>query len=204
LSLEQERSWLIEKIEIEAEEALSVEEKRRIAKILIESEVWDGFMSKRFGQVKRYGLEGSEAMLVSIDAMMRLAGEELNHVVIGMPHRGRLNLMVGLLGYPAAGIFRKLKMGASELTGDGTADVLSHLSCQRTIESGGSRLAQATLLPNSSHLESVNPIVQGFTYGLMMGEGQVVLPLQVHGDAAFNGQVPRHLVFHAIIASREW
>lgn len=87
-------------------------------------------MAKRYGQVKRYGLEGAETMLVAIDTIFRSMASHHAHVVIGMPHRGRLNLLTGLLGFPAEAIFHKM-LGESELSPSvvgGTGDVLSHLS----------------------------------------------------------------------------
>lgn len=183
----EETSWLESRIEEMAKIQPSQEEKERIARLLIESEVFDNFMAKRFGQVKRYGLEGCESMLVALDAVFR--GCLAEHAVIGMPHRGRLNLMVGLLGYPTEAIFYKLK-GNSELSDTRlSADVLSHLS-----HSGKARDNEAlrvTLLPNSSHLETVNSATQGFAYALGNLKGpksQTVLPIQIHGDAAFAGQ----------------
>lgn len=122
----QERAWLYETIEAMTDIHASPALRRHMAKILLQSEVLDQFMAKRFGQVKRYGLEGSEAMMVAMEILLGLSKSE--HVVIAMPHRGRLNLMVNLLGYPPEALFHKLT-GASELPNDvpGTADVLSHL-----------------------------------------------------------------------------
>lgn len=180
-----ERTWLAEKIESIHDVQASPARQKQIAKLLVESEAWDKFMAKRFGQVKRYGLEGAESMIIAIDTMFQVAAGSVKHSVIAMPHRGRLNLMIGLLGYPPEAIFHKLQ-GNSELPFEGSADVLSHLSLQNEIRPG----MKATLLPNSSHLESVNPVAQGFAYGLLNElETTEVLPIQIHGDAAFNGQV---------------
>ncbi len=182
-----EVTWLTEQIEKMQDIKASVSKQKRIAQLLIESEAWDAFMGKRFGQVKRYGLEGAESMLVAIDTLFQLSNT-VHHAVIAMPHRGRLNLMTCLLGYPAEAVFNKLQ-GNSELSSDGSADVLSHLSYQGNIKLGGKE-GLVTLLPNSSHLESINPIAQGFGYGLLkdLGSSSEVLPIQIHGDAAFNGQ----------------
>jgi probable 2-oxoglutarate dehydrogenase E1 component DHKTD1 len=178
----EERHWFEAKIE--ALPPVTKAMQQRIAKLLVESEVFDHFMGKRFGQVKRYALEGCESLLVAMDAIFNARG--FDHAVIGMAHRGRLNLMLGLLGYPAEALFHKLQ-GNSELPAEisgATADVLSHLSLQHRIQLGDKSQAVVTLLPNSSHLEAVNPVSQGFAYGLA---GRV-LPIQVHGDAAFAGQ----------------
>lgn len=182
---ENERTWLAERIETMHDVQAGAPRQRQIAKLLMESEAWDKFMARRFGQVKRYGLEGAESMIIAMDTLFQLGTGSVKHSVIAMPHRGRLNLMTGLLGFPAEAIFHKLQ-GNSELACDGSADVLSHLSLQNEIRPG----MKATLLPNSSHLESVNPISQGFAYGLLKNlKITEVLPIQIHGDAAFNGQV---------------
>lgn len=121
-----ERAWLYDTIErlggMRAAPALQ----RRLARILVVSEAFDHFMARRFGQVKRYGLEGGEALLAAVEVLLQTTSAE--HLVFGMAHRGRLNLMVGCLGYPAAAVFYKLT-GSSELPPEwpGSADVLSHL-----------------------------------------------------------------------------
>lgn len=181
-----ERHWLTARIEAMHDVQATASRQKQIARLLVGSEAWDRFMGKRFGQVKRYGLEGCESLVVALDAVFQVA-EGVDEAVLAMAHRGRLNVMVGLLGYPAEAIFHKLQAGASELAGPGTADVLSHLSISNSVELGG-KMARATLLPNSSHLESVNPIAQGWAYGQMKGKSKSILPIQVHGDAAFNGQ----------------
>lgn len=176
----EERRWFEAKIE--AMQPVTKAMQQRIAKLLVESEVFDHFLGKRFGQVKRYALEGCESLLVAMDAIFHSSTFE--HAVVGMAHRGRLNLMLGLLGYPPEALFHKLQ-GNSELPSGGSADVLSHLSLQNRIHlQDCNSSALVTLLPNSSHLEAVNPVSQGFAYGL---SGKV-LPVQIHGDAAFAGQ----------------
>ncbi len=115
----------------EQQEAAAV--KLAICRRLIQSDALDTIMSKRYGQVKRYGMEGGEGMLIAIDAIIDAAkggkAEGGSHIVIGMPHRGRLNLLYGALGMPAEVIFSKLT-GANELSSPApfyTGDVLSHL-----------------------------------------------------------------------------
>ncbi len=96
---------------------------------MADAEQFDQFLAKKFAQVKRYGLEGNEAMLPLLDALLGAAARHAStHVVVGMPHRGRLNLLTGLLKYPLPALFHKMK-GGSELPPGvrGTGDVLSHL-----------------------------------------------------------------------------
>lgn len=121
-----ERAWLYDTIErlgsMQAAPALQ----RRLARVLLVSEAFDHFMARRFGQVKRYGLEGGESLMAAIEVLLQATSAE--HLIFGMAHRGRINLMVGCLGYPTAAVFHKLA-GNSELPPDwsGSADVLSHL-----------------------------------------------------------------------------
>jgi probable 2-oxoglutarate dehydrogenase E1 component DHKTD1 len=147
----------------------------------LESETFDLFMAKRFGQVKRYGLEGGEGMLAAMREMLLAHPSDTS--VICMPHRGRLNLMTGLLGYPLEALFARLK-GRRELPDNipGSGDVLSHLWLDQ--KNGQHR---HILLPNSSHLEAVNPVHMGVVRSLQ-SSGTPVLPIQIHGDAAFSGQ----------------
>jgi probable 2-oxoglutarate dehydrogenase E1 component DHKTD1 len=94
-----------------------------------DSEMFDQFLAKKFAQVKRYGLEGNEAMMPLLDALFNASARHgSTHVVVGMPHRGRLNFLTGLLKYPLPALFYKMK-GASEIPAGirGTGDVLSHL-----------------------------------------------------------------------------
>lgn len=147
----------------------------QLACLMLKSETFDAFMAKKFGQVKRYGLEGGEGMMVCLQELLSKLS-----VVIGMPHRGRLNLMTGLLHYPLEAVFAKLK-GRKELPDShaGSGDVLSHLWTDVNIDG-----ARHVLLPNPSHLEAINPVHMGATKSL----GNTFLPIQIHGDASFAGQ----------------
>lgn len=175
----EERNWLINKINCFSVN-WSGDEKREMARLMIESEAFDAFMQKRFGQVKRYGLEGLESLVVAVERLIQLTNPK-STVVCGMAHRGRLNLLKGPLGMDARAIFAKLK-GKSELRG-GSADVLSHLCVNHVFK--GKRLI---MLPNPSHLEAVNPVQQGFLHGLLTVEGGELLGVQIHGDGAVAGQ----------------
>ncbi|EPZ32973.1 Transketolase-like, pyrimidine-binding domain-containing protein [Rozella allomycis CSF55] len=201
-----EREWFINRIESGTKE-ISSDVRRDILKYLLQSEVWDQFMSKRFGQVKRYGLEGGETMLTSVQSLILGCVNRNNininifdgieNVVIGMPHRGRLNLLQVLLKDDPRRTFYKLK-GNSEfgqLAGI-SGDVLSHLSIFKDLDIDGRKI-HISLLPNPSHLEAINPVAMGksrakehafIEQGKSQKLGDKVLCLQIHGDAAFYGQ----------------
>ncbi|EIW54703.1 dehydrogenase E1 and transketolase domain-containing protein 1 [Trametes versicolor FP-101664 SS1] len=202
-----ERLWFSHLLESESEEARRVgaEQRKRIHKLLAQSEVFDQFLQLKFPNLKRYGLEGGESMLPALDALFGGAAEAgVEHIVVGMPHRGRLNLLTGLLELPPSALFHKIK-GGSELPEEYTVagDVISHLTASPGLEYPGARKpVKVSLLPNPSHLEAVNPVALGKTrakqFALLKaleraGEteckpGDRVMCVQMHGDASFTGQ----------------
>ena len=117
----------------------SKEQEENFLKLLQESEIFDNFLAKKFPQVKRYGLEGSESMMIAIDSLFEtLSKSDIGTLVIGMPHRGRLNFLNGILGFPARAMFSKIK-GNSEFPEGihGSGDVLSHLGISTTLSQYG-------------------------------------------------------------------
>ncbi|GFY41628.1 probable 2-oxoglutarate dehydrogenase E1 component DHKTD1, mitochondrial [Trichonephila inaurata madagascariensis] len=200
---ENEKEWLtreFEKIQLECK--ISHEEKKDLVNELIKSEVFDNFLATKFATVKRYGGEGAESMIgffLEIFRQSCLAG--LKDVVIGIPHRGRLNLLTGLLNFPPVIMFKKM-LGFPEFPSDidATGDVLSHLTGLTEYKFKDSSV-HITLLPNPSHLEAVSPVVVGYARSrlqtLKLADYETnsskevdypVLPIQVHGDASFSGQ----------------
>ncbi|KAJ7928025.1 thiamine diphosphate-binding protein [Mycena leptocephala] len=181
--------------------ALSVPLKERIHGLLARSEVFDNFLQLKFPNLKRYGLEGGESMLPALDSLFSAAAKGgVSTIVLGMPHRGRLNLLTDLLQYSATSLFHKIKGGAEipeDLGAEG--DVLSHLVASPILKyDGASNPIHVSLLPNPSHLEAVNPVALGKTrakqYSLLKTSpedcnlGDKVMCVQLHGDASFTGQ----------------
>ncbi|KAL4266844.1 alpha-ketoglutarate dehydrogenase family protein [Pleurotus pulmonarius] len=175
--------------------------KRRIHELLAKSEVLDHFLQLKFPNLKRYGLEGGESMLPALDSLFSLAARGgIQHIVLAMPHRGRLNLLTDLLKYSPAALFHKIKGGfeiPEDLGADG--DVLSHLVASPTLHyEGASHPIKVSLQPNPSHLEAVNPVALGKTrakqYTLLKTSpsdcklGDKAMCVQLHGDASFTGQ----------------
>ncbi|KAG5335307.1 hypothetical protein C0989_001492 [Termitomyces sp. Mn162] len=206
-----ERLWFSHLLESESlpstEEApitiIDYEVKRRIHELLARSEVLDNFLQLKFPNLKRYGLEGGESMLPALDSLFSSASHGgIQHVILGMPHRGRLNLLTDLLHLPPVALFSKIK-GSSELpdlVGHSAAqgDVLSHLVASPKLDYGAPNPVKVSLLPNPSHLEAVNPVALGKTrakqYALLKTSpadcelGDRVMCVQIHGDASFTGQ----------------
>ncbi|KAI8913998.1 thiamine diphosphate-binding protein [Powellomyces hirtus] len=196
-----ERKWFAQLVESYNYKKLEKSEKQRIFELLSKSEVFDHFMAKKFPQVKRYGLEGSESMMIVLDTLFKEAnGAGIRDVVLCMPHRGRLNLLTDLLEYDPTALFHKVK-GNSEFPEDipGSGDVLSHLATSVDLNYGHKTPVHVAMLHNPSHLEAANPVALGKARAKQMymyeaGQesdcyiGDRVMCVQMHGDAAFCGQ----------------
>lgn len=203
LSSLEERLWFSDRFEELKNTSFSAEEKTRLAKIMLESQEFDHFLATKFATVKRYGGEGAESMMGFFYELFHQANHSgVTDVVIGMPHRGRLNLLTGLLQFPPELMFRKMR-GLSEFpdTSPAIGDVLSHLTSSIELDFGADRPLHVTMLPNPSHLEAINPVAQGKTRARQQlrqeGDyspeesaqpGDQVICLQVHGDGSFTGQ----------------
>lgn len=212
LSNKSEREWIADQLETNFHDLkYTATEKRRYWELLSRSERFDRFLASKFPNLKRYGLEGGESMLVALERIFEECGAlNVKDVVIAMPHRGRLNVLTQLLDFDLRLLVRKLK-GKSEIpeeilrrTPAYTGDVLSHLFCSTKIRTSEESDVNAHVLPNPSHLEAVSPVGLGFARSFSMIDGvgpyaqQIqnaekrigddVLSLQIHGDAAFGGQ----------------
>ncbi|WP_374573852.1 2-oxoglutarate dehydrogenase E1 component [Phenylobacterium sp.] len=193
-----QKAWLQERIEGRDKEITFTQEgKVAILKKLIEAEGFERFLHKRFPGTKRFGLDGGEAMVPALEQIIKRGGAlGVKDIVIGMPHRGRLNVLAAVMGKPYQIIFHEFQ-GGSSLPSDveGSGDVKYHLgaSSDRTFDGNSVHLS---LTANPSHLEIVNPVVigkarakQAFTLRETPTAGRGhVLPLLLHGDAAFAGQ----------------
>ncbi|XP_023283554.1 probable 2-oxoglutarate dehydrogenase E1 component DHKTD1, mitochondrial [Seriola lalandi dorsalis] len=203
LSSLEEREWFADRFEELKRKSFSTEERRQLAKIMLESQEFDHFLATKFATVKRYGGEGAESMMgFFYELFHQSAHSGVTDIVIGMPHRGRLNLLTGLLKFPPELMFRKMR-GLSEFpdTSPAIGDVLSHLTSSVELDFGAGHPLHVTMLPNPSHLEAINPVAQGKTRARQQlrkeGDyspedsaqpGDQVICLQVHGDGSFTGQ----------------
>ena len=193
-----EKSWLQERIEGRDKEIVfSREGKVAILKKLIETQGFEGFLHRRFPGTKRFGLDGGEAMVPALEQIIKRGGAMgVKDIVIGMPHRGRLNVLAAVMGKPYHVIFHEFQ-GGSSLPSDvqGSGDVKYHLGASSDREFDGNSV-HLSLTANPSHLEIVNPVVigkvrakQAFTLREQPSAGRGhVMPLLMHGDAAFAGQ----------------
>ena len=207
-----EQDWLYQKFENLNEAKLSTEDKKSLATEMIKSQNFDNFLATKFSNVKRYGGEGAEGMMGFFTELLGPNALELGleEIIIGMPHRGRLNLLTGMLQFPPVVMFRKMK-GLPEFppTQRGAGDVLSHLTSSVDLKQPNGSSLHVTMLPNPSHLEAVNPVAAGKVRARHMSQkigdyswdshikgvndssgliGDNILCVQVHGDAAIAGQ----------------
>jgi len=193
-----EKAWLQERIEGRDKEIVFTKEgKVAILKKLIETQGFEQFLHRRFPGTKRFGLDGGEAMVPALEQIIKRGGAMgVKDIVLGMPHRGRLNVLAAVMGKPYHIIFHEFQ-GGSAVPSDvqGSGDVKYHLGASSDREFDGNSV-HLSLTANPSHLEIVNPVVigkvrakQAFTLREQPSAGRGhVMPLLLHGDAAFAGQ----------------
>ena len=186
-----ERQWFQERFE-KAHASLPREEHLRILDKLNEAEIFETFLQTKFVGQKRFSLEGGESAIVVLDEICDRAAEgELDEVTIGMPHRGRLNVLANIVGKSYGQIFREFEGNMDPRNLQGTGDVKYHLGAEGTFTALSGKTIRASVAANPSHLEAVNPVLEGITRAkqdMLAKEGFPVLPILMHGDASFAGQ----------------
>jgi 2-oxoglutarate dehydrogenase E1 component len=190
-----QKSWIQERIEgPDKEIAFTREGKRAILNKLIEAEGFEKFIDIRYTGTKRFGLDGGEALIPALEQIIKRGGNlGVREIVLGMAHRGRLNVLTQVMSKPHRALFHEFK-GGSYAPDDveGSGDVKYHLGASSDREFDGNRV-HLSLTPNPSHLEIVNPVVLGKVRAKQDQHGDLVerasvMPLLIHGDAAFAGQ----------------
>ncbi len=193
LSRARERLWLRERFEAEmANRSYDGEEQRRILESLNRAEGIERYLNTKYVGQKRFSLEGGEALIPLLDNLIQGAGERgVQEIVIGMAHRGRLNVLVNVLGKSPQELFSEFEdvHDSAELSGSG--DVKYHMGFSSDIRTSGENVHVA-LAFNPSHLEIVDPVVEGSVKARQDrrgdAEGNQVLPVLIHGDSAIAGQ----------------
>ena len=189
----EERAWIQQNIEVK-NDAPTREEQKHILSRLNVAEAFETFLQTKYVGQKRFSLEGGETVIALLDAVLDAsAAAGLDEVVIGMPHRGRLNVLANIVGKPYAKIFNEFEGNIDPGTAQGSGDVKYHLGAHGTYRNPAGDSIAVELTANPSHLEAVNPVLEGIVRAkqdiLDKGEdGFTVLPLLMHGDAAFAGQ----------------
>jgi 2-oxoglutarate dehydrogenase E1 component len=191
-----QKSWLQERIEGRDKDiAFTPEGKRAILNKLIEAETFEQFANIKYTGTKRFGLDGAEAMVPALEQIIKRGGQlGVKEIVIGIAHRGRLNVLANVLSKPLRAIFNEFKGGSFKPDDvEGSGDVKYHLGASSDRAFDGNNV-HLSLTANPSHLEIVDPVVLGKVrakqdqHGCKPGERTPVLPLLIHGDAAFAGQ----------------
>ena len=186
-----ERAWIQEKFERRRCPALASSVKKEILQTLTAAESFERFLDRRYTGTKRFGIEGAESLMPALEAILRRASElGIREFVIGMPHRGRLNVLANFVGKPLAAIFSEFQGNAPEQV-HGSGDVKYHLGTSGDREIDGQAI-HLSLAANPSHLEAVNPVVLGKVRAKQNRRGDSgrnqVAGILMHGDAAFAGQ----------------
>ena len=189
----EQKNWLREKIEKEALNMdFTLDEKKHILSKLNEAVVFENFLHTKYIGQKRFSLEGGETTIPALDAMINKAGEMgVVEVMIGMAHRGRLNVLANIMRKTYEQVFNEFEGNMpDQVWGDG--DVKYHMGFSSQITTPGGQQMYLKLAPNPSHLEAVNPVVEGVIRaradGMYNSDYDRVLPVLIHGDAAVAGQ----------------
>src|SRR5437764_810094 len=177
----------------DAEIHFTPEGKQSILTKVIHAEQWEKFLARKYVGTKRFGLDGGEGAVPALEAVIKYGGQMgVTEIDVGMSHRGRLNILTNVMGKPAEAIFHEFAGGATNPADvGGSGDVKYHLGTSSDREFDGNKV-HLSLLPNPSHLEAVDPVVLGKARAVQTirgdARGKTVLPILLHGDAAFAAQ----------------
>ncbi|WP_081654943.1 multifunctional oxoglutarate decarboxylase/oxoglutarate dehydrogenase thiamine pyrophosphate-binding subunit/dihydrolipoyllysine-residue succinyltransferase subunit [Amycolatopsis orientalis] len=190
----EERGWIQERVEVRHSKPEPSAQKYILSK-LNAAEAFETFLQTKYVGQKRFSLEGGETAIPLLDTILDKAAEhELDEVVIGMPHRGRLNVLANIVGKPISQIFQEFEGNLDPGQAHGSGDVKYHLGAEgKYFRMFGDGETRVSLASNPSHLETVDPVLEGIVRAKQDildkgGEGYTVLPVLMHGDAAFAGQ----------------
>ncbi|GGP89558.1 alpha-ketoglutarate decarboxylase [Streptomyces pseudogriseolus] len=188
-----QRKWIQDRVE-RGHTKPEREEQLRILRRLNAAEAFETFLQTKYVGQKRFSLEGGESVIPLLDAVLDSAAESrLDEVVIGMAHRGRLNVLANIVGKSYAQIFREFEGNLDPKSMHGSGDVKYHLGAEGTFTGLDGEQIKVSLVANPSHLEAVDPVLEGVSRAKQDiinkgGTDFTVLPVAIHGDAAFAGQ----------------
>ncbi len=185
--------WLTNEMEKGFSNPLGIEKKKRILEKLNQGVMFEKFLHTKYVGQKRFSLEGGETTIAALDAILNEAAEnEVEEVVIGMAHRGRLNVLANIMGKTYEQIFSEFEGTATIDQTMGSGDVKYHMGYGSEVQTSNDKTLHLKLMPNPSHLEAVDPVVLGFArakadvmYHSNFGK---ILPILIHGDASVAGQ----------------
>ena len=188
----EQRRWIQQRVE-RPHQRMEREDQLRILHKLNQAEAFETFLQTKYVGQKRFSLEGGESMIPLLDEVIEAAAEAgLVEACIGMPHRGRLNVLANIVGKSYGQIFREFEGNVDPRTVQGSGDVKYHLGAEGEFTAATGETIKVSLTANPSHLEAVNPVLEGIARAkqdiLDRGAEFPVLPVLMHGDAAFAGQ----------------
>jgi 2-oxoglutarate dehydrogenase E1 component len=197
-----QKRWIQERVE-GVNLSMSLEEQRRILDGLSEAEVFERFLHSRYVGQKRFGLEGGESTIVALRTILDIASDQgTKEAVIGMAHRGRLNVLANVVGKSYSDIFSEFEGNLDPESVQGSGDVKYHKGARGVYKNPRGATIDVSMASNPSHLEAVSPVVEGIvramqdvvlrptdgTQSMVMAEHFPYLAILIHGDAAFSGQ----------------
>ena len=194
LSDKAQREWIQERVERAGNQpSLTPEERRRILELLVAAETFEQFLHAKFVGQKRFSLEGAEALIPLLDTLVEdAAAADVDEMVMGMPHRGRLNVLAHTLRKPYELILGEFEGSFLPWDVHGDGDVKYHLGYSHDHVARNGRTIHLSMSANPSHLEAINPVVEGIVRAKQAYLADVrrkrVVPVLMHGDAAFMGQ----------------
>lgn len=186
-------NWLYNAIEKQFFEPIPLNQKRRILEKLNQGVIFEKFLHTKYVGQKRFSLEGGETTIAALDAIINTAANnDVQEVVIGMAHRGRLNVLANIMGKTYEQIFSEFEGTAKVDQTMGSGDVKYHLGFGSEVTTFDNKTIHLKLMPNPSHLEAVDPVVVGFSRAkadiLYKSDYDKILPILIHGDASVAGQ----------------
>jgi 2-oxoglutarate dehydrogenase E1 component len=189
----EEQRWIQEHVESQSQQQLDAEDQRYILDRLNAAEAFEKFLGTKWIGQKRFGIEGGESLIPILDAILEAAADDhLDGAVMGMPHRGRLNVLANIVGKNYDQVFKEFEGTVDPDAVQGSGDVKYHLGQVGKFQSRSGNQIQVELAANPSHLEAVDPVVVGMARArqdqINHPDAFSVLPILMHGDAAFAGQ----------------
>ena len=185
--------WLTNEMEKNFSQPIGLDKKRRILEKLNQGVMFEKFLHTKYIGQKRFSLEGGETTIAALDAIINTAADnEVQEVVIGMAHRGRLNILANIMGKTYEQIFSEFEGTATMDQTMGSGDVKYHMGYGSEVQTPDNKTMHLKLMPNPSHLEAVNPVVVGFARAkadvMYHSDFDKILPILIHGDASVAGQ----------------
>jgi len=193
ISNQEEIDWLTNEMEKDFHQKLSLDKRKRILEKLNQGVMFEKFLHTKYVGQKRFSLEGGETTIAALDAIINTsAALDVHEVVIGMAHRGRLNVLANIMGKTYEQIFSEFEGTAKLDQTMGSGDVKYHMGFGSEVQTPDGKTMHLKLMPNPSHLEAVDPVVVGFSRAkadvMYASEYDKILPILIHGDASLAGQ----------------